>query len=35
MGMIREIAETAVKEMVEHQRQVEAEMRKTDRQKAG
>ena len=35
LGMIREIAETAVKEMVEHQRQVEAETLATQKRKAG
>lgn len=35
LGMIREIAETAVQEMVEHQRQVEAEALKTEKRRAG
>ena len=35
LGMIREIAETAVQEMVEHQRQVEAETLKTEKRRAG
>jgi len=35
LGLIREIATTMVRELAEHQRQVEAEMRKTDRRKAG
>lgn len=35
LGMIRELAETAVKEMVEHQCQVEAEAPKTEKRKAG
>ncbi|HYM76131.1 MAG TPA: hypothetical protein VE377_09160 [Candidatus Dormibacteraeota bacterium] len=35
LGMIREIAETTVKDMVEHQRQVEAETQDTEKRKAG
>jgi|BarGraIncu00222A_1022003.scaffolds.fasta_scaffold318369_2 hypothetical protein len=35
LGMIREIAETAVQEMVEHQLQVEAETLKTGKRRAG
>ena len=35
LGMIREIAETGVKEMVEHEREVEADTLKTEKRKAG
>ena len=35
LGMIRQIAETSVKEMVEHQRQVEAETQQSEKRKAG
>jgi hypothetical protein len=34
LSVIREIAETAVKALVEHQRQVEAEFERTDKSKA-
>lgn len=35
LSMIREVAETAAREMVEHQRQVKAETPKTEKRKAG
>ena len=35
VAVIREIADTAVKELVEHQRQAEAEIRKSQTRKAG
>ena len=35
LGMIRKIAETAAKEMVEHQRQAKAETQNTEKRKAG
>lgn len=35
LALIRDIANTAVKELKEHQRQLEAEMRRPDRRKAG
>ena len=35
LAVIREVADTAVKELVEHQRQSEAEIRKSRARKAG
>ena len=35
LASIREIAETAVTELTEHQRQLEAETRRTDERKVG